>query len=510
MNALTSTLPESALPASSGTISILIAALGGEGGGVLMNWIVDCAVAAGLPVQATSVPGVAQRTGSTSYYIEIGQAGKTMPVFALVPMPGRVDVVVSSELAESARMLERGFVSPSRTTLITGTSRVLTTAEKIGMADGRFPSERILAAGAELAQRFIPVDLDAMARKSGTIISAAMFGALAGAGVLPWPRAQSEAMLAGGRGAKASLAGFAAAFEAVSGGAGATEPVQATLPPSVRDLGLARCRDYMDEAYADLFAARVARLEAAVGAATDPLRADPLRIHALEEATRRLALWMAYEDIPRVADLKTRPERFERIAREAEMQAGQLLKVADLFKPGLEELAAMLPVAWGERLIAHHRGGGRVPFLGGGLHLNTTSVTGYAALKLLARFGRIRRKSLRFRDEQAGIERWLAAMETALRQAPAYAGALAELPRLLKGYGETQARGLANYTAIFDGLVMPAAAKGFADAEAADFRKVIGAALADPEGEALAKALASTALAAPPTLMAPATLAIIP
>ena len=79
-----------------------------------------------------------------------------------------------------------------------------------------------------------------------------------------------------------------------------------------------------------------------------------------------------------------------------------------------------------------------------------------------------------------------------------------------KGYGETQARGLANYTAVFDGLVMPAAAKGFADAEAADFRKVIGAALADPEGEALAKALASTALAAPPTLMAPATLAIIP
>ena len=48
-------------------ISILIAALGGEGGGVLGEWIVAAAQRAGLPVQATSVPGVAQRTGATSY-----------------------------------------------------------------------------------------------------------------------------------------------------------------------------------------------------------------------------------------------------------------------------------------------------------------------------------------------------------------------------------------------------------------------------------------------------------
>ena len=45
---------------------ILLAALGGEGGGVLMNWIVAAARRAGHVVQATSVPGVAQRTGSTS------------------------------------------------------------------------------------------------------------------------------------------------------------------------------------------------------------------------------------------------------------------------------------------------------------------------------------------------------------------------------------------------------------------------------------------------------------
>ncbi len=52
-------------------VKLLIAALGGEGGGVLTQWIVSAAAEAGFPVQSTSIPGVAQRTGATTYYIEI-------------------------------------------------------------------------------------------------------------------------------------------------------------------------------------------------------------------------------------------------------------------------------------------------------------------------------------------------------------------------------------------------------------------------------------------------------
>src|SRR6185436_12111958 len=44
-------------------ITLLIAALGGEGGGVLTNWIVRAAEQLAFPVQSTSIPGVAQRTG---------------------------------------------------------------------------------------------------------------------------------------------------------------------------------------------------------------------------------------------------------------------------------------------------------------------------------------------------------------------------------------------------------------------------------------------------------------
>src|SRR5690606_40261947 len=126
-----SATPSNSVPAAGdAAFCILIAALGGEGGGVLADWIVGCALAQGLPVQATSVPGVAQRTGATSYYIETMRAPApdgSKPVFALNPMPGRVDVVLASELLEAARTIERGFVSPARTTLIAARHRVYTT-----------------------------------------------------------------------------------------------------------------------------------------------------------------------------------------------------------------------------------------------------------------------------------------------------------------------------------------------------------------------------------------------
>jgi len=78
-------------------ITMLIAALGGEGGGVLTQWIVSAAAQAGFPVQSTSIPGVAQRTGATTYYIEIlpvpaRELGGRRPVLALTPGVGDIDV----------------------------------------------------------------------------------------------------------------------------------------------------------------------------------------------------------------------------------------------------------------------------------------------------------------------------------------------------------------------------------------------------------------------------------
>src|SRR5678815_2975587 len=104
-------------------ISLLICALGGEGGGVLTEWLVDVAHQAGYAVQSTSIPGVAQRTGATTYYVEVfpvpvAQLGGKRPVFSLNPVPGALDAMVSSELLETARQIGNGMTAPDRTLVI--------------------------------------------------------------------------------------------------------------------------------------------------------------------------------------------------------------------------------------------------------------------------------------------------------------------------------------------------------------------------------------------------------
>ena len=458
---------------------ILVAALGGEGGGVLADWLVQCALESGLPVQATSVPGVAQRTGATSYYVEMLRAplgaGEGAPVFALTPLPGCVDVVVASELLEAARMVERGFVT-GRTTLIASTHRVYTTIEKMHMADGRQDPQRLQAAAHALAARAVLFDMEAITVQSGTVVSAVMFGALAGAGVLPWPREMCEAVIReSGKGVQASLAGFAAAFDAAAHPQAA--PAQA-LPEAVQALavyGAERCRDFQDEAYAQQYQAHVAALSAA---------APTESAAALEEAVRQLALWMCFEDVIRVADLKTRRSRYERVRAEAQAATGDIVRVTEHFKPGIDEVAAVLPRAWGERLLALAARRGWLGKAHVGLHIRSTSLWGYLMLRFLARLRPLRPRSLRYAQEHEAMSAWLGAMQQVLPLSPALALAMAGLPQVLKGYGDTQVRGRQNYARLWTTLVAPALA-GQLDvaAAAAQLQAALNATLADPEGK---------------------------
>jgi len=204
-------------------ITILIAALGGEGGGVMADWLMEAATASDLPAQATSIPGVAQRTGATTYYLEIypmrrADLGGREPVMSLTPSPGNVDVMVASELIEAGRAMTNGFVSPERTTLIASTHRIYATVEKMQMADGRFEDDKVLEAGKQLAKRAVMFDMRKLAQESGTVINAVLFGAMAGSGVLPLRREACEAAIKkGGRGAEASLRGFTAGYEIALG-----------------------------------------------------------------------------------------------------------------------------------------------------------------------------------------------------------------------------------------------------------------------------------------------------
>ena len=188
---------------------------------MLADWLVKCGLRAGWSCRRPRCPGVAQRTGATSYYLELMRiplpADSPRPIFSLNPLPGRVDVLVASEAVEAARMMERGFVSPDRTVLIASTHRVYTTAEKMHMSDGRYDTVRTRDAARRLSRRAVLLDMDATATRHGTVLSAVMFGALSGAGVLPWSRELCEEVIrASGRNAASSLAGFDDAYRQAS------------------------------------------------------------------------------------------------------------------------------------------------------------------------------------------------------------------------------------------------------------------------------------------------------
>lgn len=466
-------------------ITILIAALGGEGGGVMADWLIDASAHCGYPSQSTSIPGVAQRTGATTYYLEIFPAQESQldgrsPVLSLTPSPGNVDIMVASELVEAGRAMLNGYVSPERTTLVASTHRIYATVEKMQMADGRFDSERVIEAGKQLARRAVLFDMRKLAQESGTVINAVLFGAMAGSGVLPLPReACEQAIRRSGRGADASLRGFAAGFDIAAGSRATPEaPAPQKRARELReviDLGVSRLRDYQGEAYANLFLERM-----------KPFQDGDAKLAA--ETARQLALWMSYEDIVRVADLKTRASRFERVRKEVGAKDGEPVVVIDFLKPGVEEFASLLPHFMGKKLLSWAVANGKLDAYNVGLHIRTSGIPGYLMVRSLAWLKPWRPHSHRYQEEQKLIERWLARVRDAAARSTPLALEIAECARLIKGYGETHRRGKANFLAILDALVDNPATPDPAG-QASSIRKAREAALADPEGKALGGAL---------------------
>ena len=493
-------------------IKIAIVAMGGEGGGVLADWIVDLAEHSGYRAQSTSVPGVAQRTGATIYYVELFPCDTSTttgraPVLALMPLPGDVDVVLASELMEAGRAVQRGLVTEDRTTLVSSTHRVYSIGEKAAMGDGRVDSDVLIAHADKAAKRFVRFDMAQVAESTGSVISAVLFGALAGTGVLPFSRKQFEETIErGGVGIKPSLRAFDLAY----GRAGANdvaevdklvaapqtvprdslvarllERVRAEFPAGVHPLaieGVRRLIDYQDPAYAAFYLDRLCLMREA-------LPADDTAL--LRETARYLALWMSFEDTIRVADLKTRGTRFERVRGEVRGQPDQLIVINEFMHPRVEEICDTLPAGlgrwlsqphWVHRLVRRFAHSGRV--------VRTSSLRGYLMLYAISRLRSRRRATLRYQLENARIEAWLVRIRQTAEVNPALALEIAQCQRLVKGYGDTHARGVKNYQ-----TVMAAVVQAGARLAPATLRELRDAALADEHGDKLREALKRHALA---------------
>jgi indolepyruvate ferredoxin oxidoreductase beta subunit len=331
-------------------------------------------------------------------------------------------------------------------------------------------------------------DFARIADDTGSVISAVLFGAIASANVLPFTREQFEdAIRSGGKGIEASLRAFDKGFavaaaserptievtigkrpddylDPVPVGPSAADIARATEDPSALVgsrltaqaariasdfpaparfnlvMGLKRTAEYQDIAYADVFLDRVASVAA--------LDHDPSARLTMETA-RHTALWMTYEDTIRVAFLKTRKKRFERVSGEARVSDEQLMEVREYLHPQIEEITDTLPTALGRWMLRSKAANALVyKATHKGLKLNTSSVWGYTMLYTMARMRPIRRRSLRFGLEQQRIDAWLGLIRQYAPMNYAFACEIAECAQVIKGYGETHARGWASFEGL--------------------------------------------------------------
>jgi len=261
--------------------------------------------------------------------------------------------------------------------------------------------------------------------------------------------------------------------------------VRKTLPVEAQAIvleGVRRTIDWQDVAHGRLYLDRLDRVRAAAPAA-------PPRL--LAETARHLALWMTYEDTIRVAALKTRATRFERVHGEVRVGADQVLAIDEYLHPRLQEICETLPAGfarwlerpgWARRLVERWTEKGKV--------VTTSSLSGFLLLYAVAGLRRFRRKSLRFAIEAERIDAWLGEIARVAAIDPALAVEVAQCQRLVKGYGDTHERGWRNF-----GVLMGVVGRAGAALKPATLAELRDAALADEHGHGLAAALKRHALA---------------
>jgi indolepyruvate ferredoxin oxidoreductase beta subunit len=497
-------------------LTLAILAMGGQGGGVLADWIVALAEEQGWMAQSTSVPGVAQRTGATIYYLELLPARDGLqPIFSLMPTPGDVDVVLAAELMEAGRSVLRGLVTPDKTVLIASTHRSFAVGEKEKPGDGIGDPTVVVSATDFAAKRTIAFDMEALAIKNGSMISASMFGALAAADVLPFAKTAFEATIrAGGKGTESSLKAFEAAYDRARSKprdevkAGPYKKLEA-LPETVGHpaldrlvrriradfpqpawpllfAGVKKLTDFQDAAYADEYLDRLDHLRA-----LDQTHGGEGHDYIFTvQAAKYVAIAMTYDDVIRVADLKTRRARFERVRNEVGVNADQILYTTEYMHPRMEEVCGTLPRRIGRWIEDRPALFKRLDkLINKGRRVKTGTIFWFISLYLVAGLRRMRRGTLRHQRETEHLEAWLAAATMHLPTNYDLAVEILGNRRLVKGYSDTHARGQSKFDKVMSALPL----LGNRADGAAWMKRLRQAALLDEQGIALDGALKTVA-----------------
>jgi len=489
-------------------LKLAVMAVGGQGGGVLANWIDKLCRAQGYACQATSVAGVAQRTGATIYYIEMAPMSDRLPVFSLAPAAGDVDILIASEMMEVGRAIMRGFVTPDRTTLIGSTHRALAVSEKTVPGDGIAASSEVFAAAEIAAKKLILLDMEEIAINAKSVVSASLFGALAASEALPFPHeAFEESIRSSGKGVEASLCAFNDAIIAVknplprnpTNKGGDEQELKivgperlmrewkdliseiALMPKEIHkmaNLGLKKVVDFQNTKYGREYIKVLKEIISQDSAN----KSYSLSI----QSAKHIANAMAYDDIIRVADLKTRSKRTARIQKEMGVTKDNRLKITEYFHPRAEEVVGLFPKAFGKWFEQSSKRMKQLDkMVNKGRRIRSTSLPAFLTLYLLAGLRGYRTKTLRHEVERIHREEWINKFMSFLPEQYDLAVEIVKCRRLIKGYSDTHVRGLSKFDRVISGAKL---VTGREDA-AQWIERLREAALLDEQGEALDGAL---------------------
>ncbi|MGH7808043.1 MAG: indolepyruvate oxidoreductase subunit beta family protein, partial [Thermodesulfobacteriota bacterium] len=478
-------------------VKILIPAVGGQGGGVLTEWLVQAFLLEGFDAQGISLPGLSQRGGSTVYYLESflqANSSKKPVIFSQYPVPGDVDIILAQEFLELGRVLELGYGS-NKTTIVSSTHRVYSAPEKMPIGSGIYSEENLRKLATAFSSLFIGFNALELAKENGLDelgINGILLGALGASEVLPLSEATYlKAIEQRGVALKNNLKAFRIGWDHIIDGNHTLsksasqkkweelkneraeelpstkikeyleliERVEKDYPLRLREIlaeALFRLIDYQDASYVEKYLNDLSRVHD-----IDKTMKGGLRITEL--FAKNLALLMTYEDGIRVAELKIKPKRFQRIKEEMRLRDDQVFHVIDYLKPDAYEIYGLFPNILVAPIIRFTESrlfqrfwpqNKKITF---GQKPVTTSFLGSLRLWLLTRFKFIRPYSHRYHNEHALIKKYKTAVEKFTPLSYETGCLVAKSGQMIKGYGNVRRRTMNAFHRFLDNIIIPLA-----------------------------------------------------
>ncbi len=460
-------------------ITVLVAAVGGQGGQLFSQWLFDAAREAGFFPVGVGLPGLSQREGATAYYLEFFAEPEATALFSPFPEKGQVQVLIGLELLELMRTVREGYLAPDGI-ILGSTHRILTAEEKLLLKGGFLSAEQAVPVLHQVSRQCLVYDAvqaAALAGLSERAANAILFGTLAASGILPFPpEAFRRAIEHYGVAVAFNLRAFdfgtryrewllklqMAKETTVNEWEALPEP---SLPKPLVATMEALSADDEELGFILRHAARwlchyqdaryFARYLDQVRLVYEQDRLLGKGLLVTKEVARILAVRMAYEDAVRVAQMKTARHRFVRLRQEHGLEEQTVYRVVDFFSPDWDELTGLLPFPKREAQEEVEEGLPSLPSQAEELRrpalqlrVETSSLVGHLLLRGLLLFKPLRPYSRRFQKEWAAIQEWLAAVREALREDYDLAFLIARSGELVRGYGRTRRKTLAAWRAL--------------------------------------------------------------